>query len=204
MTDFTKQITGFRYIQTQFGDTLQAVAQRELGDAGQWSKLAWFNDLVPPYLVDDAADARAGVLVTGSTIRVPAASAQVDAAVSPDEVFLTDLQLLQGGLQFENGDLAVLSGRPNLRQALSNRITTNHGELVFHGTYGANLGRLIGALAGPVRAMIAQKYVQDALAQETRVKTTSKVTATTQGDRLEIVAEVVPITGAVLTTGVVV
>lgn len=204
MSDFTRQITGFRYVQTRFGDTLQAVAARELGDAGQWSKLAWLNGLVSPYLTDDAAQVSSGVLIAGSTIRIPAVSAQVDAAMVPDQVFLKDVQLQNGELQFENGDFAVVSGRDNLRQALSNRIATNHGELIFHGGYGANLGRLIGALNGPVRNLVAQKYVLDALNEESRIQTVNNVTATTQGDRLAIEAEVVPITGAALTNNQVV
>jgi len=195
MTDFTRQVSGFRFVQTRFGDTLQAIALRELGDAGKWAVIAWFNGLVPPYLTDDATLVSAGVLLTGATIRVPSASAQVDAAVKPEEVFLADCALTDGRLQFDAGDFAVVSGRPNLHQALSNRIATDHGDLLFHGSYGANLGRLIGTLNGPVRAMVAQKYVEDALLQENRIKSVTQVVATTVGDRLSVDAEVVPITG---------
>jgi phage baseplate assembly protein W len=195
MTDFTRQIGGFRFVQTEYGDTLQSIALRELGNARAWSTLAWFNNLIPPYLTDDASQSRAGVLITGATIRVPAASAEVDAGVFPEEVFLADCELDRGVLQFAAGDFALVSGRDNLRQAINHRIVTDHGELVFHGTYGANLHRLIG-LSGPVQQMVGAEYVDDALREENRIQSVSRVTASIQGDRLSIEAEVVPITGA--------
>jgi phage baseplate assembly protein W len=198
MTDFTRPITGFRFVQTLYGDTLRAVALRELGDAAKWSQLSWMNNLVPPYLTDNPAEVRVGVLLTGSTIRVPAASAEVDAGVDPDQVFLADCQIEDGQLQFAGGDFALVSGRANLRQALAHRIETDHGELMFHPRYGANLGRLIGALSGPVRELVAADYVDEALRSESRVKDVSRVTATTQGDRLAVEAEVVPISGVAL------
>lgn len=195
MSDFTKAISGFRFVQTQYGDTLQSVALRELGDASQWSVIAWFNGLLPPYLTDDASLSTTSVALTGSTIRVPSASAQVDASVRPDDVFLADLQLSNGVLQIVDGDFAVVAGQDNLRQALANRIVTDHGELLFHGDYGANLGRLKGQIAGPVLEMVAQDYVEEAMLQENRVQSIRSVTATIAGDRLNINAEVVPITG---------
>lgn len=204
MTDFTRPIAGFRFVQTLYGDTLQDVALRELGDAQQWSQLVWLNSLKPPYLTDDASQVRLGVLITGSTIRVPSAIAEVDAGVFPDEVFLADCYLDAGELQFENGDIALVSGRANLHQALANRITTNHGELKFHGTYGANLGRLIGALAGPVRELVAADYVDDALRSENRIQSVTRVKATTTGDQLAVQAEVVPISGSNLNVNMVV
>lgn len=204
MTDFTKDLSGFRYVQTLRGDTLQSIALRELGSAGDWAQLAWLNDLLPPYLTDDQARVREGVLITGSTIRVPAPTAQVDASISPEEVFLTDLALVNGQFKFSNGDISLVSGRENLAQAISNRISTDHGDLIYHGTYGANLGRLVGALNGPVRAMVAASYVEDALGDENRIQAINSIKATSQGDRLNIVGEVVPITGAPLSTNTVV
>lgn len=204
MTDFTKDLTGFRYVQTLRGDTLQSVALRELGSAGDWAQLAWLNELLPPYLTDNPDQVRAGVLATGSTIRVPAPTAQVDASVSPEEVFLTDISLVNGQFQFNNGDIALVSGRENLKQAISNRIVTDHGDLLYHGTYGANLGRLKGSLNGPTRGMVAASYVEDALGDENRIQAINSIKATSQGDRLNIVGEVVPITGAALTTNTVV
>lgn len=196
MTDFTRNISGFRFAQTEYGDTMQVVAARELGDASQWSTLVWLNGLVPPYLTDDASQAGSGVLLTGAIIRIPAASAEVDAGVFPDEVFKADCQLHNGSLQFAAGDLALVSGRANLHQAMANLITTDRGELVFHGNYGANLHPLIGALNGPVRELVAADYVTDALAREARIQAVTNVEVSTNGDRLSVAVEVVPISGA--------
>lgn len=195
MTDFTREITGFRFVNTQHGDTLQAVALRELGDASLWSKIAWFNDLLPPYITDDASQVSAGVVLSGSAIRIPAASAEVDANIAPEEVFLADAQISNGKLQFVDGDLAVVSGRANLRQALGNRIKTNHNELVFHPTYGSNLQTLIGSLNGPIRELMSEQYVRDDMVNESRIQSVSRISATSVGDRLTINMEVVPISG---------
>lgn len=197
MTDFTQKVSGFRFVQTHYGDTLQKLALRELGDASQWATVAWFNNLVPPYLTDDASAVRTGVLLTGATIRVPAATAQVDAAIMPDEVFLADCELQDGQFLFQDGDFQLVSGRANLHQSISNLVSTSHGELLFHGTYGANLRRIIG-LTGAVQEMVAAEYVDDALSGENRIQSVTKVVATRQGDSLEISAEVVPITGSSL------
>lgn len=195
MTDFTRDVSGFRFVQTVYGDSLQAVAARELGDAGQWSTLVWLNNLVPPYLTNDPSLVGPGVLMAGATIRVPSASAEVDAGVFPDEVFKADCLLHNGALQFAAGDLAVVSGRANLHQAMSHLIATDRGELMFHGSYGANLHSLIGALNGPVRELVAADYVTEALRAETRVQSVTSVEVSTEGDRLAVAVEVVPISG---------
>ncbi len=196
MTDFTRQITGFRYVNTLYGDTLQKVAMRELGDASLWSTIAWMNELRHPYITDDASEVTTGVLLSGSAIRIPAAAAEVDADVVPEEVFLVDVKLTNGKLEFKDGDIATISGRANLAQAVSNRITTNHNELLFHPTYGANLGSLIGQLNGPVRELVAQQYVEDEMAEENRISDVVSVTATSAGDSLSIKTELQPISGA--------
>lgn len=204
MSDFTKTIAGFRFVQTQYGDTLQAIALRELGDASQWSNLAWLNGLVPPYLTDNPQAARTGVLVTGASIRVPAATSRVDAGVNPEDVFLVDCALPKGQFEFENGDFAMVSGRANLSQAIAHRMMTDHGELLFHGTYGANLGRLKGSINGPALEMVGADYARESLLDEERIQSVKSVVATTAGDVLSINAEVAPITGAAMNvTGVV-
>ncbi|AMO26002.1 baseplate protein W [Bacillus phage Thurquoise] len=38
------------------GDTMQAIAQQELGDVNRWVELARFNDLRHPYIVDTVAE----------------------------------------------------------------------------------------------------------------------------------------------------
>lgn len=196
MTDFTRQLSGFRFVNTLYGDTLQKVALRELGNASLWATIGWLNDLLPPYITDNPDLVAPGVVLSGSAIRVPAATAEVDANVSPDEVFLVDIRLTNGRFQFADGDIVPVGGRANLAQAVSNRITTDHNELLYHPNYGANLGSLIGQLTGPVRELVSQQFVEDAMAQENRISQVVSVTATTVGDALSIRIELQPISGA--------
>ncbi len=198
MTDFTRQLSGFRFVNTLYGDTLQKVALRELGDASLWATVGWLNELLPPYITDDPDQVGPGVVLSGSAIRVPAATSEVDADVSPEEVFLIDIQLAGGQLQFSGGDIAPVAGRANLAQAVSNRIVTDHNDLMYHPKYGANLGSLKGQLTGPVRELVSQQYVQDALEAESRVSQVISVTAATVGDALTIKTELQPISGAQL------
>lgn len=195
MTDFTKTITGFRYVQTRYGDTLQKVALRELGDTAQWSKLVWFNGLVFPYLTDYSSEVKAGVLLTGSSIKVPASSARSDASVAADDVFKADCKLINGRLAISSGTISVVSGRENLSQALMNRMDTDQGELVFHPTYGTRIRQLIGQMGAPKSEIIGARFAREALALETRIQSINHVISTVTGDQLEIQAEVTPIAG---------
>jgi hypothetical protein len=36
-TPFDRPLNGYRFVQTQYGDTLPTIAARELGDAGRWA-----------------------------------------------------------------------------------------------------------------------------------------------------------------------
>lgn len=196
MTDFTRQLSGFRFVNTFYGDTLQKVALRELGDASLWATIGWLNGMLPPYITDDPDLVAPGVILSGEAIRVPAATAEVDADVSPDQVFLVDIDLSNGTFQFAAGDIVPIGGRANLGQAVRHRIATDHNELLYHPNYGANLGSLVGQLAGPVREMVSQQFVEDTMADEGRISEVVSVVATITGDKLSIKSELQPISGA--------
>ena len=198
-TTYQKPLAGFRFVEILHGDTLQAIAARELGDASQWSQLIAMNGLVPPYITDDPSVVTAGVLLSGGSIKVPAPQPVVTSTTDPDLVFERDILLdTYGGLSTENGDFAVASGRTNLRQALVNRVNTDRGELIFHQEYGSRVRALLGAVNGPTATLLAAQYAKSCVAADSRIKQVNSATATAVGDAIQVSVEAQPITGRVV------
>lgn len=193
MNPFERTMTGFRQVETRHGDTLQRIALRELGDAGRWYELASLNNLLPPYLTDDPAQASASVLLTGMPVMVPAATAAASAVTDPDAVFVVDVALHNGDLLAENGDFALQSGVGNLSQALRHRIETDLGELLYHPDYGCGVRELIGAGAGPQRMLVGVAFVKRALLSDPRVSAVRNAVVEISGDVMRIQADAVAI-----------
>ena len=181
---------------TQWGDTLQRIALRELGDASRWVDLIVVNGLRPPYLVATQADAGPGLLVYGDPIAIPSPTQLTATAEGADAVFGRDLAL-PGGLLVDdgNGDLAVVGGLDNLKQAIQIRLLTGPGELMCHADYGCHVRDLIGAVDGPIAGQLAAFYVASAIRQDDRIQSVPKCAATVTGDTIAVDATANPVTG---------
>lgn len=198
MTTYRRPLHGFRFVEIRHGDTLQAIAAREIGDASRWTDLIAYNDLVPPFITDDPAQARTGVLLSGSMIRVPAAAQMASASSDPDRVFERDIRLEDGVLVAQNGDFAVASGRDNLRQAIKHRIETERGELLFHPEYGSRIRVLLGAVNGPTASLLAAEYARSAVLADPRIRQVTQSVAEVEGDVVRVSVEAQPIAGRVI------
>lgn len=194
-TVFDKPLNGYRFVDTRFGDTLQKIAARELNDAARWGDLIAFNNLVPPYLTDDPDEVGPGVLLTGSQILIPAGAPVISTTTDPNLVFDIDIQLLKGLLQVTDGDLSVVAGRDNFRQAMKNRIDSQRGDLIFHMEYGSLCRSVIGAVNGPTSGLIVAEYAKASLLADDRVSDVDQSVATITGDRIELDIEVIPVVG---------
>lgn len=195
MTTLQTVLAGFRFVEVRFGDTLQALAARELGDASRWSEVAAINNLASPYITGDPALAGPSVALAGSLIRVPAPSAIATVDTDPDQVFGSDVLLERGQLAVEDGDLALVSGRANLRQALVGRMQTERGDLMFHAEYGSLVRRLIGAGSGPTRNLLAAEYARAAIEGDDRIASVTQSVAESVGDVISVSVEAQPIVG---------
>jgi LysM repeat protein len=208
---FKKSLTGYRKVDTNRGDTLQKVAARELGDASQWPDLATLNGLIPPYITDDPTQVAPGIILSGTTLNVPA-PAPVPSAVSDSEsLFGTDLALDKTGQGVswnglltadDSGDFATLSGPDNLSQALENRIVTRPGELLFHLPYGCKVFDLLGAGNGPIAGQLAATFVSQAIKSDARISSVKGVTATITADSQSIAATAITTAGKSLPVGI--
>lgn len=69
------------------------------------------------------------------------------------------------------GDVATVTGRANLAQAIVNRLFTRQGELarLGHPTYGSRLHSLIGERNVTRAQGLAQIYIRESLGQEPRI-----------------------------------
>lgn len=196
--NFEREIAGYRYAETLYGDDLRRIALREMGDAAFWIDIANLNGLLPPYLTDDPAQVRAGVLLSGSTILIPAPQLSAPLATDPTQVFGTDILLTDGRFSFVNGDLATVSGGQNFLEALRHRLQTSKRELLFHPTYGCFVDLLIGRGSGPTTDQLAAFYVKSALLEDARVAEVVNCVAEISGDTIRITADVVPIDGKLM------
>jgi phage baseplate assembly protein W len=103
-------------------------------------------------------------------------------------------------------DLATVSGRDNLGQAIVVRLLTPRGELAAlgHPEYGSRLHELIGDLNTETRRNLARLYILEALAAEPRVEQVVRVTVEPvpeQRSRVDVLLEVKPVGAAPLTVG---
>jgi phage baseplate assembly protein W len=75
------------------------------------------------------------------------------------------------------GDLETVSGRANLAQAIVNRLLTRRGELarLGHPGYGSRLHLLVGEPNTARTRALAELYVREALAQESRIEKVTRV-----------------------------
>lgn len=189
----TRRAPPVRYTEIEYGDTLQSIALRELGNASLWLDLVVLNDLRPPYI---AAEAALGVLAYGETLRLPAGVSSIDAEASPAALYFTDVFIDRDGvLPIEAGDFALVAGVPNLTAALSRRIRVEKRELGFHPEYGCWVRRMVGRINGPTAAQMAAFYVKSSLLEDSRVREVVRCEAEVTGDQILIDATVLPTTG---------
>lgn len=194
---FTKRITGYRAVSILVGDTLQRIAERELGSAAQWPDLVYLNDLEPPWLVDDPALVRPGVKLAGQDVLlVPSVAPPATGVSRAPSVFGTDCFLRRRQIGPDAaGDIETVSEVANLKQALELRLGTKPGELLWHADYGCRAYTLLGRGATPVVNRLAAAFVAAAINADPRVARAEDTTATTLGDLLSCASVAVAVNG---------
>ncbi len=194
---FTKPLAGIRMAPTRRGDTIQIIAARELGDAALWYDLAELNDLIAPWVTDDPTLAGPRVHLAGTPMLVPASGRDASGVAAEDADLLgTDIELRQGLIEAdENGDIAIVTGQANLRQAIRHRIETHRGELVFHQDYGCDIHQLLGAKGDDIANALGAMFVDRAVRADPRVRAMQGTTAVIAGDALEVTATAITVDG---------
>ena len=110
---------------------------------------------------------------------------------------LTDLSLNGDDLaETSTGDLAVVSGAPNLAQAVLRRLIRAPGELVWAPGYGAGLTRFIEQANTPATRLVAAQLGRRSLRQDPRVDEVDvSVTAGASPNETQVLVEGISSTG---------
>jgi len=192
---FTKEIKGFREVDTRVGDTVQKISLRELSDTGRWYEIVNLNGLLPPYLTSDIRQVTDAVILSGSTIKIPSNNLSVSAETEVNDIFGTDIKLNRGRIEYENGDIKTISSISNLVQALRHKIITEPGELLFYPFFGCDIYSLIGNSSGPVNALVAKGFVGRTIKSDKRVNNINKASVVVEGDSIAVEIEAEAVNG---------
>lgn len=191
------------------GDTLQAIAAREMGDGALWYDLAIVNGLTAPYVSLTGAP---GTVRPGDVIAVPTVSAAPASAVvtarsgsEPGEDLLgTNLRLVPSSRsrvgrpvvtlaidRRTNQDLRLISGFANYQQALQMRLWTERGTLPLSPQYGLRSFVGYGSAAADKTAIVAS--FRETLLQDSRTKQVGRLSIEIEDDAITLEADVVPV-----------
>ena len=179
-----------------YGETMQSIAQMETGSVNDWIKIAEYNSLVYPYIVDTMQEKMANtehLATPGDTLVIPVEANLLDMDINRlnqrDMDFLLslslgrDLDMTSETEYYENhgtsdevfslthnghGDLKTASGADNIRQATISRLMTAKGSLMLHPEYGSNLHLLFGKTTIEQMKLISLEVCETVL-KDTRV-----------------------------------
>lgn len=199
MSDFERPLPSYRLAETHWGDDLQAVAAREMGDANRWPELVWLNALTHPYITNDDRLSGSSVLLAGAFIKVPAPVGVWTDAAESGQVYERDCAMVGRLLDADgSGDFAVFAGADNLRQQLQHAINTPRGQARRHPDYGCLIWRLQGTVNGPTAGRLGAEYVKSTLLADYRVAKVESSVAEVGGDAIRITARAVAIEGGII------
>lgn len=187
------------YYTIKSGDTIEAVSLTTLGDSKYWKSIAEFNGLAYPYITDIVPQPDK-TLGPGQSIAIPnALLASVTGnlilgSMSPnnqsvDFALGTDFALdSNGDIVFENGDIKLISGIQNMKQAMFLKLNIRRGELVSHAHYG--MADLKGYRTTSLLAAKAAAEFHDTILSDARVAELKNASVNISGDTLNYSAEV--------------
>lgn len=189
----------------QGGESIRSAARRLLGNTNLWKQLVIVNNLRAPYL-SPSGDGKS-VLRPGDPILVPAAgSAFPETAVSSDrsalavqkdalterlgrDIFLRANQELGAISDFDfqvnaRGDIALIEGVDNMKQAVHIKFKTEPGSLPVHPFFG--IAAPIGSKL-QVRSLIQfQTNALSSLISDTRIEDVVSFQASAEGNVLSV------------------
>lgn len=181
---------GKSVVTVQSGETLQAIAARELGDASRWKELAEINGLSWPFLDFTGIPQPGRVLTTGDELRLPF---PVEAPALEDDPVGRDLN------PFGGNDL--VGGAVNLVEALNRRMRTPLGWIPWRPDYGSRLYLFAGRPLDIVTALDARFEAARTLLSDPRVLGIESLAVHASGDVLSVYSIVRSLLGPVEVAG---
>lgn len=202
------------------GDTIQMIAQQELGDMSQWPFLASVNNLKWPYIVGTEAEKspNANVAVYGDTLVIPQdtdlSTINQNSLSTPDRDIITayalgkDLDLLADSSELVSrgndaeivsltddggGRLKTTEGYKNLVQAIVMVLNTPKGSYPIHPDYGNTFGDMLGKPNNYKNAVIIQTMIEKTVKLDSRVQTCTVEIEGIHSDTLKFSITVTPV-----------
>jgi phage baseplate assembly protein W len=175
------------------GDTLPIIAQTVTGNADDWVKIVILNNLDYPFISTDGTEYTGlNVKKMGENVLIPISEDSSDAIASIipsyeyeniyNQALGVDIQLYptnpvsltdtdQGEIDDDShGDVALVAGLANLRQALINKFSTPYGTLPRHPEYGTKLEKYLGGKGTSGQLQKIQVEILRTIKTDPRVK----------------------------------
>ena len=181
------------------GETIQSIAQLEIGDINSWRDIVVQNDLQYPYIVDTTAEKLTNIehLVTwGDKLIIPIVTSLLN-DIDPnklskkDQEFILsvalgrDLNTLANPKELNKygtsdelvalsdnlkGDVDTVYGVDNVKQSTIMRLSTARGSLLLHAEYGSDLHLLFKKATYEQMQVISIEIIRTVLS-DTRITT---------------------------------
>lgn len=190
--DFEKDLSGYTYVATNWGETIKQFALRSLGNAELWIDIANLNGLRHPYLSETGGK---NVAKYGDMLMVPSSQEKTEIESDPDALFGIDIRLDDGRFRVIDGAPQTLAGVKNFVQAVRHRIQTDTKELMYHPDYGCRVREVIGLPNSYAAGAMAATFVKGAIRSDVRTEAVQSCTARVSGDTISINAKVSPVSG---------
>jgi len=192
---------GKKAVSVPRGVSLRTFAVQQMGSAGMWKDIAMLNGLSAPY-ISESGDG-VSVLRPGDTILIPVVPESSgdenqiypssDATKTDAKRYGRDLLISLDTKDFKvdnRGDLDVVEGLDNLRQAGHIKLFTRPGDLVLH----PNFGFEPSAGDGLAIDTLARQHLQlrETLLSDSRIASIASMSMKAKGDVLQVKILAVP------------
>jgi hypothetical protein len=184
-----------RQVRLKAGQSLERLAQKELGDSTRWGEIVEINGLKAPYVSDDPQESRDGVLKAGSTILIPASiingfsqtpqgrENKLTKGMSPLEKNLgvdfkidKDFDLVLSS----SGDFELVAGGDNMSQGTILKLSYEPGDVMLYPTLGAGIS--VGRKFPPLEDITDR--LTTSLLQDARISKVTDIAITRDGPAL--------------------
>lgn len=171
-------------------ETLQDIALEEMGDSNLWPYIATVND------ISDNAD-----ISPGDILYIPVSEST---ALEPTDAFIisedaladpygADIQILDDGsiLNTESNDVALVTGLPNLMQAINTRLRSVQGSLIKQTAIGISGG---AGLAGTSLSLsYLRMSIRATLLEDPRIEEVKNLVINLNGDTVNASMDIRPV-----------
>jgi len=161
----------------QANDSLMDIAARSTGNFENWVTIAQLNGLMAPWVGLDNSE-------PGDKLLIPTATGQPQTGLPAPSYDINVLGAdwyfgpLKQSMPTWTGDIPLISGPDNLSTALTRRIMTVLGDLIYHSSYGSRIPPEVGDVQDESTASLITAFGTSALLSDPRVEAVTKAQTT--------------------------